>query len=173
MKLMRTLVGGAALSLVVLVLATPAAAGDPQPDGRVRLKGQPFYIGQGVINTSGDNQTVAVFREQGTAAKFEFRFKNVDSQEDDFVVTGCTSEEFREKYFVNGRDITAKVIGEGKKFRDVAPGESTPIVLAKITVRNSTPDGTSSGQQCVRGEAFTNSALADEPAWQIGVPIPI
>ena len=110
----HTLLAGAiaAAALLLALTAVPSRAGAPgsRADGEVRKKGGQF-VGMGVVNNTGQDQTPRVEARQGEKAVFAFRFKNVGGLGGSITVEGCVfgGDELRVRYFSGGEDVTEEV----------------------------------------------------------------
>jgi hypothetical protein len=164
----RFLVASTLIGLGLAVAAPPAAAGTAQPDGEVKKKGRP-YIGLGVVNDTGENQTVSATRGPGKTAVYKFRFENVGSATDDFTIDACSAQpDVKARYFRGSRNISEKLAAGTFVFRDVGTGDRTPVITAKVKVRAASLGGFELAA-CVEATA-SNPIDSDAPAWRIVVP---
>jgi len=89
-----------------------------QPDLAVCNASDTAYIGLGIINQSGANQTKSQVTVNGTAANYYVQVKNAGNTSDTFtltcppVPTGWTIQFVDQS---NGKDVTAAFIGTGQK----------------------------------------------------------
>jgi hypothetical protein len=143
----------ATLALTALALATadPAWAGcvasPDNADARIRGPGG-AYIGDGVLNCEppnmGNSQSITISRKAGKAPEFEVRVRNIGDNAEDLVVNGSAEigADFKVRYFRGNREITEKVTSaDGKVFRDIPDGGSTPVVRMRMKVKNTAQQG--------------------------------
>jgi hypothetical protein len=123
------------------------AAGPGHGDGRIRLVGDP-YVGDGVYNCVGTDQTETQVREPGQKAKFDVRVRNDTTLTRNVRIgTNAENDDLNVKYFLNGANVTDKVNidlpgdNAGLRFKNVPAGASTPAVRVVIKVKNTASAG--------------------------------
>ena len=162
-----------AAALLLALTAVPSQAGSPgsRADGEVKKKGGEF-IGMGVVNNTGVDQTPRVKAKQGEKAVFAFRFRNHESFGGSITVEGCVFEgdELRVRYFSGGEEVTEEVETGTLVFPAVSPNAYTPQVRTEVKVRNGAPDGFSDAE-CVAGvgSSTMSGSARDEPGWKVKV----
>lgn len=101
------------------VLAAPStttitiSGSDQQPDGWISKKASSGYVGDGVYNATGEQQTVKVEARRTTARTFYVRVHNDGNVKNTVSVTGSGARSgFRVKYISGTTDITSEVRSE-------------------------------------------------------------
>lgn len=124
---------GIAASVVLVVGAPAAHGGTAQPDAMLRKDGSnaPF-IGKGVINTTGLNQTIERSIAEGGRIRYEIKVKNTGSTacnialgEKTFLPDGTWVRHYKK---TSGKDITDKVLA-GTFHPELDPGNSMRVIL--------------------------------------------
>jgi hypothetical protein len=136
------------MTLAFVAVASEAAA-DPfiptwQPDGRIRLKGDPGFIGDDVHNATGDDQARKAKVRKGRKARFFVAFQHDGKPIDDtWVVTGAAATPgFGVAYKVGGVDVTGAVTA-GTFQQTVGSAGVAPTIKVIVAVAGSaTPTAT-------------------------------
>jgi hypothetical protein len=187
-RVIRTI--GAALLAAPLALAAvagPAGAGveiplegicgmSPSPGDADGLIAAPtsLFVGIGVFNVTGEDQTAAAEVFAGEKARFFVEYDNTDSVTHDIVVRadldgtspppGYSIKVLRSS---NGKDVTDKVFGlAGLRLRHVAAGGTTPDLIFRVKLQPS-----ASGEVLaafVTGNYETASACGDTVGLEAG-----
>ena len=146
---------GIALVLLALVLLLPVGAGaqdtppaegpppaeDHRPDGRIRRKSSPTWVGDGIYNITSIGQTRVAVIPRGAVARFVVRFDNDGTDGDTFVVQGSKNTRyFLISYFVDGVPVSSLVRNGTYRFNDVAPGDHR-LMTVEFQARNTAPVG--------------------------------
>ena len=152
-------------------LAGRALAGNnPQVDGEIKKKGGDF-VGLGVTNETGADQTVKARIHQGETAIFYVRYTNTgDVGPADFKLEPCVFDdpELRVRFFRGATDITDEANAETFIFPSVSVAETTPKVRVEVKARRAAPDGFLA-TRCVGAAVTTNEQNRDEPQWRVKV----
>ena len=181
--------------------AAPARESDPctepcrRPDARIRRANERVAIGNGIYNWDGLGQTRVAVIGRGTTTRFVVRLENDGSVPDDLVVQGArNTRHFGIRYFVEGRQVSARVRAGVLRFNAVGPGRhraltvevkakrSAPLrsrVIARVAVRSDTQPGQRDRVKAVvyrsqgietriEGRAFASRATAQRWARQQG-----
>jgi hypothetical protein len=119
----------------------PALAGGPLADLHVKKVGKP-YKGDGVLNLTGDQQTVKTLAFSGQAAKFKARVENAGDSPDTVFLRGDGSNaNFKVRYRDHlGNNITQAMLAEMASFT-LDDGEVSEPVRILVTPRPSAPLG--------------------------------
>ncbi len=146
---------GIALVLLALVLLLPVGAGaqetppaegpapaeDHRPDGRIRRRSSPTWVGDGIYNIASIGQTRVAVIPRGAVARFVVRFDNDGTDPDTFVVQGSRNTRyFLIGYFVDGAPVSSLVRNGTYRFNDVAPGAHR-LMTVEFQARNTAPVG--------------------------------
>ena len=150
--------------LVPAVLGMVAVLGACQPDLWIRKTGSGGpYKGKGVINTTGQQQTVRREQVVGNGALYQIRMKNITAEacsmviKDGAIINGGT---YLHKYVYEGQNITAQVTGpNGYTIPDLAAGAKTRVISLRVTPESGVP-----GNQYLLGlkaHCSSNANIAD------------
>ena len=117
-----------------------------RPDLLVRLGADP-WIGDGVYNISGNNQTLPVVVPTNASVTLRLRFENDGNQPDDLEVKGVArTTSFKLKYTVGPADhtsnVTEAVVTGSFRFVGVDPGDARVIRVTLWTRNTSQPGAT-------------------------------
>ncbi|MHB1458706.1 MAG: M6 family metalloprotease domain-containing protein [Armatimonadota bacterium] len=109
-----------------------------QPDILIKNGADASYIGAGILNADGTNQTKSQYASAGQKAIYSFRVMNAGFLSDSFNITGTTGGNgWSVKYYdLASVDITSQVTGSGWLSGTVAPGTDMGFFM-KVS-----PDGT-------------------------------
>lgn len=114
----------------VRVTTTKSTVGS-QPDMAIKAAGPELYVGSGIINNTGDGQTVAQSAAWAAPAVYELRVENTGPVADSFLITGSGGGNgWRVTYYSalsGGDDITAQVTGSQWDTGSLGPGSSRTI----------------------------------------------
>jgi hypothetical protein len=150
--------------LVPVVLGMVAVLGACQPDLWIRKtgSGKP-YEGKGIINTTGQHQTVSRRQIIDAKALYQMRMKNITAEacsmiiKDGVIVNGGT---YLRKYVYEGQNITAQVTGpNGYTIPNLASGARTRAISLSVK-----PTSGGAGNQLLVGlkaHCSSNANLAD------------
>ena len=150
--------------LVPAVLGMVAVLGACQPDLWIRKtgSGKP-YLGKGVINTTGQDQTVGRKQIVNAKALYQVRIKNITSYtcsmviKDGAIINGGT---WLHKYIYDGQNITAQVTGpNGYTIPNLEAGAKTKVISMIVT-----PTAGVAGNQYLlglKGHCATDPNIAD------------
>jgi len=123
----------------VLAIAGPAALALADPDAVIKHPGQ-SYIGLGVMNDTGRNQTSKEAVGQGGVAEFRTRIHNVapGDDPDEFDVTACQgNNKFGVKYFeFDGTNVTQTVKSGGFFVPDVDQDNSKNALVVVVKAKS-------------------------------------
>jgi hypothetical protein len=180
---------GAALLAVPLVLllgAAPAGAGlvddvcGPAPasdaaDGLVAGHNGSF-LGEGVLNFTGNEQGIARALLPGGVAKFDVTYQNNDNEPQDIVVRADFDGQLPAGFVVkalrstNGKDVTNKVFGlQGLRFRDKESGIRTPVLVLRLKMLPNA-SSSASAEVFVTGHYGAASVCGDTVVTFAGAP---
>ena len=117
-----------------------------RPDLLVRLVADP-WIGDGVYNISGNNQTLPVVVPTNASVTLRLRFENDGNRPDDLEVKGVArTTSFKLKYTVGPADhtsnVTEAVVTGSFRFVGVDPGDARVIRVTLWTRNTSQPGAT-------------------------------
>ncbi|GAH53607.1 unnamed protein product, partial [marine sediment metagenome] len=138
------------------VKATTTVSTVYQPDNQVRNQGEGSYIGDGIYNTDGTNQTKSQTVDNEATAVYDIKIENDGNVSDTFTVTGnAGGSGWTVTYYdalTGGSDITSDVTGGGWSTGSLAAGankeiraEVTPSGLAGGTSKDVLVTSTSAG----------------------------
>ena len=140
-------VAAALLALpVVAVAQEPPAEGPPpaedhRPDGRIRRRISPTWVGDAIYNIDSVGQTRVAVIPSGATARFAVRFDNDGTDPDTFVVQGSkNTRHFLISYFVDGAPVSSLVRNGIYRFNDVPAGGFRTMTV-EIKARNTAPVG--------------------------------
>lgn len=170
-------------SLVLGSMGAATAAKSYRPDGLIRATSDTTWLGNGVYNTTGQQQTRTVKVRQGRMVEFEIKAQN-DGAADSFKVRGAAGNgSFLTTYWSNGDNVTSKVVSGTFKLKGIRAGGSRTLV-ARVHVAPSAPIGSTrtvgvtltsvkkpakkdrvEGQITVRSKSVIDTYLASLPAW--------
>ncbi len=122
-----------------------ASASEYQPDGLVRRANQGTFLGDGVYNNTGANQTVNRKIGARGSGSYYVQIQNDGAAVDSFVVRGSRHNvRFGVRYFLGAREVTGGVKAGTLRLADIAPRERV-LLRVQIATRGTVP----------RGAAFT------------------
>ncbi len=106
---------------------TPAAAPAHLPDLLIRTLAGTQFIGEGIYNTTGQNQTVAQKAAQRVTVAFVIRLQNNGTQADTYIISGPGDPAWMVRYFntaTSTQEITRNIADpRGGAQVTVAPGK--------------------------------------------------
>ncbi len=164
------------------VVATSVAK-QYQPDNMIAtLESGTDYVGDGIYNTTGANQTRTRSISTGGSATYYIKIENDGNTTDEVIVTGTgSSGDWTVTYYndkTGGSDITSQVIGSGwstgnltsgesKEIRMVAQNNGTALVTLEALI-TSTSNNDSSGKDAVK--ASTTFLPTDLSSFDVSTP---
>jgi hypothetical protein len=100
-----------------------------RPDGLIRL-GSGRFVGNGVYNTTGADQTRSTQATRGQTKTFTVRIQSESTATDSFRLGGPGgSEKWMVKYLSEGANVTSQVVGGTFSVNDLGSGETADITL--------------------------------------------
>ena len=121
-----------AVGAFIALTAPPAQAADYQPDGLVKVKGAPSFLGNNVYNTNGNGQSVTTAILSGGVAKFIVKAQNDGTRRDRLIVFAGGGDflgGWKINVFKGTNDVTAAVFTSGYKTPKLKPGESVKLTM--------------------------------------------
>src|SRR5262245_4861184 len=121
----RILTASLVAAIAVAVLAGPAQAVPYRPDGTIKEKNTPPYLGNDIYNNSGMDQTAHGENDPGTKVTYFFRAQNDGTNLDKFILNmNAPSQYFHYKVKQGDTKITDEIVdpGAGYKTHKVLPG---------------------------------------------------
>lgn len=102
-----------------------------QPDNLIKRSDETDYVGDGIYNPDGTDQTKSFIANFWTTVAFHIRIENDSNTVDDYTVTGTGSGSgWTVRYFdalTGGADITGQLTGAGWSTGSMDPDASTEI----------------------------------------------
>ncbi len=107
------------------------SGGTFQPDALIKRSRSATYVGDGIYNTTGQNQRVTGRVLAGNSATFNIKVQNDGSTDDPMRLAGCSrSSGFVVKYFTSrGDDITADVVAGTQVTRTLPAGGQYRFIM--------------------------------------------
>jgi V8-like Glu-specific endopeptidase len=106
-----------------------------RPDGHVRRDDERAFIGDGVLNTTGQGQARSALVARGRSSTFHVRVQNDGSVADAFTVLGSgTSNAFTARWFAGRTEVTGRVRAGTYRTAALAPG-ATVALRVVLTAR--------------------------------------
>lgn len=128
------------------VLARTVIQSGFQPDNQIKNMEETTYIGDGVYNLDGTDQTKSQSAEAGDTVVYHIKIENDGNLPDTFIVTGTAGNAgWGVRYFdalSAGTEITSDVTGTGWSSGVLNPGDTTDIRV-ELTSPSSATTGTS------------------------------
>ena len=139
-----------------MVAGTPVApAATRKVDAEIRRSTAAAFVGNGVYNTTGANQTRSANLRRNQTGQFIVRIRNEGSASDAIRVKGTAGNaRFTVRYFNGAANVTNQVVAGTFRFNGV-PVNATRILTVKITVAGNAPFGST------RSVLVTSSSVAD------------
>jgi hypothetical protein len=101
-----------------------------QPDAQVKRGSDKSYLGLGVFNTTGSQQTRSTSERVGQSATFDLKLVNAVLRSDTLSLTGCASSPgFTVRYLRGSTDVTAEVTAGTYTTGTLAPAASQKLKL--------------------------------------------
>lgn len=101
-----------------------------QPDAQIKLAPDKSFLGAGIFNTTGAQQTRGTSVARGHSVKFNLKFVNVGLLADSIGVKGCpSSTSARVEYFQGTQNVTSEVIAGTYRTGTLAVGASKLLTL--------------------------------------------
>lgn len=142
---------------------TSVAVSSAQPDMLIRTDPETLYVGGGIYNTTGRDQTRNQQASRETPAVYQLKLRNDGSIADGFVVTGTGREEgWVVRYYdamTGGADITAQVTGGGWTVGPLAPADTREFRVEVSLEAGVTP--TANHNLLVTARSLGDSTKAD------------
>ena len=128
---------------------------DHKPDAWIGYGGN--YVGNGVYNTTGQNQTKTVKTKAGSTVSFALKIENDGTDADTYTVKGGDSAKgYTVSYMVGAANYTTKVIGGNYSFT-LSPGQYKSITM-KVVVKST---GTASWSSLVKVTSGHDTSKVD------------
>lgn len=142
---------------------TALAVSSAQPDMLIRTADETFYIGGGIHNTTGRDQTRTQQASRETPAVYQLKLRNDGNITDGFVVTGTGREPgWVVTYYdamTGGTNITAQVTGGGWTVGPLAPADTVEFRVEVALEVGVTP--TAAHNLLVTARSLGDSTRAD------------
>ena len=163
--------GGAAPTAVHEVLRLSPSS-SRRPDGHIRLSTQSAFVGDGVYNATGAQQTRSTTSGAGQQRSFVVRMQNDATAQYGLTLRGCAaSPGFQVRYYVGATgttEITAAVVGGTYAVPGVAPGGTRTVRLEVATGAATTSGATQSCPMTVG--STSDAATTDTVLARVTVP---
>ena len=126
-----------------------------KPDAWIGYAGK--YVGNGIYNATGQNQTKTVKTKAGSTVSFAVKIENDGTDADTYTVKGGDSAKgYTVSYMVGAANYTAKVTGGNYSFT-LSPGQTKSITM-KVVVKST---GTASWSSLVKVTSGHDTSKVD------------
>jgi len=128
---------------------------DHKPDAWIGYGGK--YVGNGIYNSTGSNQTKTATTKAGTTVSFAVRIENDGTDADSYTVNGGgPAKGYAVVYAIGAADYTTKIVNGSYTFT-LSPGQYKTITM-KVTVKSS---GSASWSSLVKVTSGHDSTKVD------------